>query len=538
MKINLGCNNKKYIIDKESYDDFSIDYVLSTKELNIVLSSKKKLENISISVELDYVFRDVKKIFTSGYQSWTDSLEHNLDEKDRHIKFPMNLVDKKYGFSAYGDYTFKNNKHKNLLHAVSYSYLRYDDSIEIIGSKNEKTGFTFIYFDVSRGKIIIEKDLEGLKLEKDETYNILDVLFVKDKYDKAFDTYFDRLSITRRPASPVNGYTSWYNYYQDISEEKVLGALESFESGKTDVFQIDDGYQVAVGDWLNIDKKKFPHGLKDTCQKIKNKQMTAGLWLAPFVCETVSDIYKYHKDWLVKDSNGRFVYCGSNWSGFYALDIYNSEVRNYLKKVFDNYKDMGFSLFKLDFLYAACIVPNNGKTRGEVMSDGMELLRQLVGDNAILACGVPIFSAFGMVEYSRIGPDVSLAFDDSFIMRFAHRERISTKYSILNTIYRHHLNNRAFLNDPDVFLLRDDIKMTRIQKENLYKANMLFGSVYFTSDDIASYDIKKKEFINENSNLIGSKILNIWDEGNYNFSIDYATKNNETITIRIDLLKR
>ena len=35
--------------------------------------------------------------------------------------------------------------------------------------------------------------------------------------------------------------------------------------------------------------------------------------------------------------NENFVKCGSNWSGFYALDLYNSEVIAYLEKVFDTF---------------------------------------------------------------------------------------------------------------------------------------------------------------------------------------------------------
>ena len=56
-----------------------------------------------------------------------------------------------------------------------------------------------------------------------------------------------------------------------------------------------------------------------------------------------------------------------------------------------------------------------------------------------------------MFEYNRIGCDVSLDWNDVWYMRFFHRERTSTKQSLANTIFRRSLNNRAFLNDPDVF---------------------------------------------------------------------------------------
>jgi alpha-galactosidase len=37
-----------------------------------------------------------------------------------------------------------------------------------------------------------------------------------------------------------------------------------------------------------------------------------------------------------------------------------------------------------------------------------------------------------------------------------HRERVSTKNSIDDTTFRRQLNGRAFMNDPDVFFLRDE----------------------------------------------------------------------------------
>lgn len=49
--------------------------------------------------------------------------------------------------------------------------------------------------------------------------------------------------------------------------------LEAFDAvkEKVDVFQIDDGYQTAVGDWLSVDKVKFPSGMKAVAGAIHQK---------------------------------------------------------------------------------------------------------------------------------------------------------------------------------------------------------------------------------------------------------------------------
>ena len=86
----------------------------------------------------------------------------------------------------------------------------------------------------------------------------------------------------------------------------------------------------------------------------------------------------------------------------------------YVKTVFRTViDDWGFSFVKLDFLYAACMTGAHGFSRGELMGRAMDFLRETVGDGKILGCGVPLASAFGVVDYCRIGCDVSLDWDGS-----------------------------------------------------------------------------------------------------------------------------
>ena len=64
------------------------------------------------------------------------------------------------------------------------------------------------------------------------------------------------------------------------------------------------------------------------------------------------------------------------------------------------------------------------------------------------------------------------------------------------------MNNHLFGNDPDVFLLRDDnIKLSKAQREALSKLNALFGSLLFTSDNIADYDKEKKKLFDQVINI-------------------------------------
>ena len=65
---------------------------------------------------------------------------------------------------------------------------------------------------------------------------------------------------------------------------------------------------------------------------------------------------------------------------------------------------------------------------------------------------------------------------------------MSTKRSLANTIGRSHLDGVVFRNDPDVFFLRSDVKLTDAQRSRLLHADATLGGVFFTSDDASLWD--------------------------------------------------
>ena len=74
-------------------------------------------------------------------------------------------------------------------------------------------------------------------------------------------------------------------------------------------------------------------------------------------------------------------------------------------------------------------------------------------------------------------------------MSMVSKEAVSTKNAILDTVNRYVLNERAILNDPDVFFLRqNNIELSHNEKMLLAVTNAIFGSVLFTSDDFSLYE--------------------------------------------------
>ena len=150
-------------------------------------------------------------------------------------------------------------------------------------------------------------------------------------------------------------------------------------------------------------------------------------------------------------------------------------------------------------------------------------MRECLGDKLILGCGAPLFPAAGKFDYMRIGPDVSLKFDDAWFMRFMHRERVSTKVTLQNTVYRSLFDGVLFGCDPDVFLLRDDnLSLSFERRTALLTLNALFGRLLMTSDNIAAYDDEKRDLLGEALTLFrGARVKDYCREGDV-IRITYA----------------
>lgn len=534
-KLNFSYKTGKELKTTEiSNDDVSFDLRQTENGLTLSVIPKKEISDISFYLERGYEYPQDSKFFANGFQSWTDTKEFAKNElmADEGIVGKGLFGKSPFGMNLVGNYTFvEQSKECGVFHSNSFAYVRNEKNIDFFGSLNDRTGYTIIYADMNKNTLRFSKDVEGITIS--EPYELLDLYFDNGGYDEVFDRYFAKMNVKPLTDKKIKGYTSWYNYYQKINEKIILRDLDAIseKTDKVNTFQIDDGYQTAVGDWLSINKTKFPNGMKPIVEKIHAKGWQAGLWLAPFGAQKGSKLASEHSDWLVKGKNGKPIMVGANWGGFYAIDIDNTDARAYIKNVFDTVlNDWGFDLVKLDFLYATAVVPLHNKTRGQLAYESIDFLRECVGNKQILGCGVQQMPCFGKVEYMRIGADMDLGWKHKFFRNLTHREDVSTPNAIHNSVYRRCLNNRAFLCDPDVFLLRrSNIKFTFEQQKVLAKFIKLFGSVLFMSDNVDEYDDEQMAVFNDTLADDDMQIVAI-NETNNKLFIDY-TQNGEPHTL-------
>ncbi len=437
---------------EEIYADFqqSGERVGEGTRYSVFLHPKEDVTVQGLEIQFDLPLPPDARFFANGYQSWSESRSLKVTDGIPRLR---SIARRFMGF--YGDEHIPGiPRGRGYLHSWTYTFVSRNavpgefperSSGLLLGSLNERTGFTLFLYDQPNGILTVRKDLDGLALR--HSFPALDFWVGEGEEQHLFDAYFRAAEIAP-PTGPwgKNACTAMQNEASGVNA-LLPGGLKS----ALPCFQIDDGWQTAVGDWLSV-KPAFPNGMRSMALKIKEKGLQPGLWLAPFVASAKSDLLRRHPDWLLKDAKGRPIKVGWNplWGGwYYALDFYHEGLREYLSGVFYTViEKWGFELLKLDFLFAVALAPPPGKTRGGVMWEAMEFLRHLVGSRRILACGVPLGSAFGLADYCRIGGDVHLAWRHPLLSFLRHRERVDTLASLRSTLGRWQLNGRGFSERP------------------------------------------------------------------------------------------
>lgn len=484
----------------------------------ILVRARERAEVLRARVRVAVDLAGFDRLYFNGYNSWTDSVERSPQDAMVGLARTPRAVVAHWVLDASGDYRFApQDPRPGRQHGIGYGYVRKGDVVTLFGECDPDGGVTTILEDLPQGTLTFEKEGAGEVAPSSRQGSgevgagtrqggwtcVLDLFFATGTLEDAFSRYLSAMGVSRRPARPLVGFSSWYRHYGDIDAEKILHDLAGVSAILADegaaasasfspvvpVFQIDDGY-ARVGDWATPDPARFPEGMGAMADAIRAAGLVPGLWMAPFVCERDSRLFSEHPGWLLRDDSGRPVMSGSHWSGGYALDTLNPEVREHVRASLRMATETwGFRLLKLDFLYAAALLPHGGMNRGQLMADALGLLRASVPEGTLFdLCGVPLMSAMGRCEYCRVGCDVGLDWDGRRYMRITGRERVSTRNSLANTRGRAHLDGRAFLNDPDVFFLRDDVRLTADQRQELLLTDARLAGMLLTSDDMGAWD--------------------------------------------------
>jgi alpha-galactosidase len=350
-------------------------------------------------------------------------------------------------------------------------------------------------------EVWVEAFLGGAVLDAGELRPLHDVSLAEGEGDPSplLEAWAGELgaAAAARTAAPYQvGWCSWYHYFWGVTERDLRSNLAAAADWPFDVFQLDDGFQPAIGDWLATNDK-FPTPLASLADAIATEGRIPGIWLAPFLAGPDAQVTADHPGWLATHLGSGSPLVGmlnEGWGGVvFTLDTTQPEVLEHLEDVARTLVADGFPYLKLDFTYAPALrgrYADPSKTPAQRVRAGFEAIRRGAGDSTfLLGCGAPLGATVGLVDGMRIGPDVAPWWhptgDQSYLV--GHEAAgPATVNAWRNTLSRSFMHRRLWLNDPDCLMLRTEHTQLDAEQVRAWALAVgVSGGMALVSDDLA-----------------------------------------------------
>jgi alpha-galactosidase len=494
--------------EKKSIDR-GVVYTLSLKNISskhIRITRLRLPANDGIDAFLKKVNLRKISFLRNGYQSWSTARSYRMSEKPLRPRFKFmsmitsnmaNLPSNIPGMLSSDMYSLISDLEdgRTLLAGQLPPFNQFFYIILNAVGRNNESFFEMIY------------DFGRQMLEPGKTIKLDGIMIIQGSRAEVEQSYFHYIRESMKikiPEENFRGWCSWYQYYNKITPELLYRNLKALkEKGMHfDFFQIDDGYQSAVGDWLE-QSPAFKGRMKELARAIKESGMKPGLWLAPFSAAANSELFRYHPEYILKNELGKRLKATYNpfWkSYYYGVDVTHPRYAEYLNEVINTIvHEWGFEYLKCDFLFTAAlrgaVHHNLSLSRASVVKRGMEIIRKAAGpETKIIGCGMPLSSGIGMVDAMRVGPDTG----DFWIHHTAKLVRTGSMFGVRNSLknfmVRSPMHKRLWLNDPDCIMIRD--KGTGLkpgERQSQIDAIALSGGILIYSDDFETLSTEAME---------------------------------------------
>ncbi len=424
----------------------------------------------AVIMQADHVFNAGTNFYAEGFQM--------LSQYGGTLSMPVDI-------GGYDD-----NEHYKMPQPAGYKTV-YNMLILDCGNKNKllmgfNSSFRYIgkfYLSADTVKVVLDMDNTLLKAGATlqlEEFSLLygsneDVL--KVTFANRINQFHPRLQNKAVPA----GWCSWYCFGPGVTAKNVTDNLAYIKQNipQLKYIQLDDGYQAHMGDWLEAGNA-FGGNLQAVLKQIKTSGFEPAIWVAPFICDSNSTVFKQHPDWLVKDSSGqplrsdKVTFAGWRLAPWYALDGTNPAVQHHLTNVFKVMSQKwGCTYFKLDANFWGAlpggVYYDKNATRVSAYRSGMKAILKGAGNSFILGCNHPLWPSLGLINGSRSSNDIDRNWEN-----------------FLNTgkenLMRAWQNGKLWWNDPDCVLLTGTLS----ENEFMYHASLLFstGGIILNGDDL------------------------------------------------------
>lgn len=438
-------------------------------------------------------FNAPPKYLMNNWQSWGPFMSMEKEQKPQ---------DREKIFSDFRSYLFSPVPDIFKQHVVSDYVLAWEDGL--MGFLSSETAHPLFIKESDEWSCVLEYfDAAFEKSIALETLVILEGRPIEDLLDSYAQMIQNWHQVRINPWNPI-GWCSWYYYFHKIEWADIRENLDvAGWNFPFEVFQVDDGYQTEIGDWLRP-QPGFPE-IPEIAETIQQAGLTPGIWTAPFSAAEGSELAAKHPDWLVREG-GRPKICYKGWGqGIHALDTTNPEVKQWLFDTFTTLKKAGFKYFKIDFLFAGSVPGTRMESVTPIQAyiQGLRVIRRALKKSFILGCGAPLLPSVGWVDGMRINEDTAPFWDPKLSPFFGP----NAYHALKNALMRQYLHRRLWLNDPDCLLLRGtSIELTDNERKLYALAAGALDNMLMQSDRLPLVDSESQELLREVIRLRGGEV--------------------------------
>ena len=229
------------------------------------------------------------------------------------------------------------------------------------------------------------------------------------------------VKLFKKAFPPIFLYNTWNPFRININENLIRELADALENTGVEYLIIDDGWQDFNGDW-NVNKEKFPNGLKPVTDYIKQKGMKPGLWISLTIAEKESKAFQKYKELAVVNASGSpaNLHGWSNNLEILTMKIASPWYDHIKKKMRNLILDYNIQYFKIDLgmVKSAYIMEKERsgsydeneyfKGREEYLYTAFEKTNQLFDELAdefpelVIDCTFELWGDWHIIDYSLI----------------------------------------------------------------------------------------------------------------------------------------
>lgn len=257
----------------------------------------------------------------------------------------------------------------------------------------------------------------------------------------------------KRPV-PLSVFCTWYYYGLSVTQQDMLRDMDGLRKRGIpfDVFQLDEGWEVALGDWRVNDKFTMSH--REIAQEMKRNGFIPGIWTSPFIAHETAPVVLEHPEWILRHRDGSPCLFPMNGTVYQVLDITHPGVLQWVEELYAFLRESGFLYHKLDFTRAPVIEGDavfydSTVPRARAYRNAVKAVRRGIGEESyLLICGGLYDPVIGLADGQRAGSDVLSMWNDPF-----GQGGKAAPFTIKQAVLRAWMN-AWWDNDPDALMVR------------------------------------------------------------------------------------